>query len=187
MTTAVLDACVLYSAPVRDLFLHLTVQFVFQPKWTERIHEEWMAGLLARRPDIPRAALERTRDLMNQWARDWQPPAHDALIPTLSLPDPDDRHVLAAAIAARAAVIVTFNLGDFPEEALAPHGIRAQHPDEFACALLEAAPAAFLQAVHAHRAALRRPPRSVDEYRATLAASGLPETVERLTEHTKAI
>lgn len=74
MTAAVLDACVLYAAPVRDLFLHLTVQLVFQPKWTERIHGEWLENVLANRPDVSRAALERTRALMNQWARDWQPP-----------------------------------------------------------------------------------------------------------------
>lgn len=183
MITAVLDACVLYSAPVRDLFLHLTVQFVFQPKWTARIHEEWIVGLLARRPDLPRAALERTRDPMNRWARDWQPPLHDALIPTLSLPDPDDRHVLAAAIAAKAPVIVTFNLEDFPAAALAPYGVRAQHPDEFACGLLDQAPAAFLEAARQQRAALRNPPRSVVEYLATLTACGLPETAARLAVH----
>jgi len=87
VTTAVLDACVLYSAPLRDFFMHLAVRFVFQPKWTERIHAEWMGNVLEKRPDLSRAALERTRDLMNRWARDWQPPDYEALIPTLSLPD----------------------------------------------------------------------------------------------------
>jgi len=86
VTTAVLDACVLYSAPLRDLFMHLAVRFVFQPKWTERIHTEWIENVLERRPDLSRSALERTRDLMNHWARDWQPPDHEAQIPTLSLP-----------------------------------------------------------------------------------------------------
>jgi hypothetical protein len=180
MTAAVLDACVLYAAPVRDLFLHLTVGFVLQPKWTERIHTEWVESVLANRPDIPRAALERTRDLMNQWARDWRPPEHEALIPTLSLPDPDDRHVLAAAIAAGVSVIVTFNLADFPVEALAAYGVRAQHPDEFACELLDEAPAAFLLAVRTHRAALQNPPKSVPEYLATLTACGLRQTALRL-------
>ena len=160
--------------------MHLTVQFVFQPKWTERIHEEWMAGLLARRPDIPRAALERTRELMNQWARDWQPPEHEALIPTLALPDPDDRHVLAAAVASGVSVIVTINLADFPADALAPYGVRALHPDAFACELLDEVPAAFLLAVRRHRAALQHPPKTVKDYLATLAACGLRETAARL-------
>lgn len=183
MTAAVLDACVLYSAPLRDLFTHPTVRFVFQPKWTERIHAEWIENVLERRPDLSRSALERTRDLMNQWARDWQPPDHEALIPTLSLPDPDDRHVLAAAIAAEAPLIVTFNLGDFPEEGLAPHGIRAQHPDEFACDLLNESPEAFLRAVRTHRAALKHPPKTIEEYLATVAGCGLPKTAARLAAH----
>lgn len=183
MTAAVLDACVLYSAPLRDLFMHLAVYFVFQPKWTERIHAEWMDNVLERRPDLSRSALERTRDLMNQWARDWQPPDHEALIPTLHLPDADDRHVLAAAIAAEAPVIVTFNLGDFPEEAVAPHGIRAQHPDDFACELLDESPQAFLLAVRTHRAALRHPPKSIEEYLAALGVCGLTKTAARIAAH----
>lgn len=183
MTSAVLDACVLYSAPLRDLFMHLTVQYVFQPKWTARIHAEWIENVLASRPDITREALERTRDLMNQWAREWQPPDHEALIPTLSLPDPNDRHVLAAAITAEVSVIVTLNLADFAAPTLAAYGIRALHPDAFACDLLAATPAGFRQAVRTHRAALRHPPKSVDEYLATLAACGLTETAERLVEH----
>ncbi len=183
MTAAVLDACVLYSAPLRDLLMHLTVQFVFQPKWTERIHSEWMTNLLARRPDLARADLERTRDLMNRWGRDWQVPACEALAATLTLPDPDDRHVLAAAIAAGAPVIVTYNLGDFPADALGPHDVRVLHPDAFAGALLEEAPTAFLTAVRLHRAALTRPACSPHEYLAVLARSGLTQTVQRLLPH----
>lgn len=167
--------------------MHLAIRFVFQPKWTERIHAEWMESVLEKRPDLSRTALERTRDLMNRWARDWQPPDYEALLPTLSLPDPDDRHVLAAAIAAGASVIVTFNDRDFPEETLAPYGVRAQHPDDFALELLDGAPEALLLAVRTHRAALRNPPKSVDEYLQTLARCGLPRTASRLAAHSDSI
>jgi len=183
MTTAVLDACVLYSAPLRDLFMRLTVHVLFQPKWTERIHAEWIENVLAHRPDLERARLERTRDLMDRWARDWHVPEHATLIPTLSLPDPDDRHVLAAAIAAGVPLIVTFDLSHFPEAALAPHGIRAQHPDEFACDLFEDDPDAFFTAVRTHRASLKLPPMSPGDYLATLSACGLPKTAAKLSEH----
>jgi hypothetical protein len=124
MTAAVLDACVLYSASLRDLFMHLAAGLVFQPKWTNQIHAEWIRSLLEQRPDLERARLERTRELMNRWARDWHVPRYAALIPTLSLPDPKDRHVLAAAIAGQVALIVTFDLSHFPEATLAAHGIR---------------------------------------------------------------
>ncbi len=180
MTVAVLDACVLYSAPLRDLLMHLTVHLLFPPKWTDRIHTEWIEGVLRHRPDLARARLERARDLMNRWARDWRVPPHASLIPTLSLPDPDDRHVLAAAIAARASRIVTFDLSHFPEPALAPHGIQAQHPDEFVCELFAADPQAFLTAVRAHRASLRLPPMSPEQYCATLSSCGLVTAASQL-------
>src|SRR5579862_2580042 len=140
MTAAVIDANVLYSAMLRDLFMRLAVGLVFQPKWTERIHAEWMENVLRNRPDLTREPLERTRRLMEQWGGDWEVPEYKGLIPALSLPDADDRHVLAAAIAGQVSVIVTFNLSDFPETALAPYGIRALHPDAFLMELLDAVP-----------------------------------------------
>ena len=91
----------------------LTIRLAFQPKWTDRIHDEWMDNLLQNRPDLTRAKLERTRDLMNRWGRDWQVPDYEALIDTFTLPDADDRHVLAAAVASKVSIIVTFNLSDF--------------------------------------------------------------------------
>ena len=127
MTTAVLDACVLYSAFLRDLFMRLAVGFVFQPKWTAQIQDEWMRNVLRNRPDLTRARLERTRALMEQWGQDWEVGAYESLIPTLVLPDVDDRHVLAAAIASAVPIIVTFNLSDFPQTALSPYGVRTLH------------------------------------------------------------
>src|SRR4051794_30095284 len=122
MTTAVLDACVLYSAPLRDLWMHVTVQLV-QPKWTARIQDEWIENLLANRADLQREPLNRTCQCMERWGRDWEVPEYEHLLPQLILPDADDRHVLAAAIAAGVPVIITFNLGDFPEANLGPRGI----------------------------------------------------------------
>lgn len=181
MICAVLDACVLYKAALRDLFMHLTVEFVFQPKWTAEIHSEWIDNVVRQRPDIERECLERTRDLMNRWARDWQVPDCQALAQTLTLPDMDDRHVLAAAIAAGVPLIVTFNLSDFPVAALSPHGIRAVHPDEFACVLLDDAHDEFLAAVRSHRVSLKHPPKSAGEYLETLTACGLKRAADRLS------
>lgn len=90
---------------------------------------------------------------------------------------------MAAAIAAEAPVIVTFNLGDLPEEAVAPHGIRAQHPDDFACELLDESRQAFLLAVRTHRAALKHPPKTVEEYLAALVVCGLTKTAARIAAH----
>src|SRR5437868_940606 len=120
--------------------MYLAAKDLYRPRWTDAIHEEWIGNLLENRPDLKRAQLERTRDLMNQHARDSMAAGYEAGIETLSLPDPDDRHVLAAAIQARAEVIVTFNLSDFPAATLANHAITARHPDLFLAGFIETAP-----------------------------------------------
>lgn len=135
--TALYDACVLYPAPLRDLLMWLGLSDLFRPRWSDEIHDEWIRNVLADRPDLTREQLERTRGLMNSNVRDCLVTGYEPLIAGLTLPDPDDRHVLAAAIRASADVIVTFNLKDFPPAALAPFGIEAQHPDEFVIHLID--------------------------------------------------
>lgn len=178
--TAVLDACVLYPAPLRDLFMQLALADLFHARWTEQIHEEWMRNVLADRPDLSRSKLERTRDLMDAHVRDALVVGHEPLIGGLGLPDPDDRHVLAAAICCGAAAIVTFNLKDFPAASLAPYGIEAEHPDDFVADLIDVDPAAVCAAVKVVRGRLRNPPRTAEEYLLTLEAQGLAGTVARL-------
>jgi hypothetical protein len=112
---------------------------------------------------------------------------YERLIDILDLPDPDDRHVLAAAIAGGADVLVTMNLKDFPAGRLAPFGIEAQHPDVFIRNLLRQHEAAIIAAVARHRAALRNPPKSPEEYLETLLIQGLPETVALLRQHQEKI
>jgi len=108
-----------------------------------------MGHLLARRPDLGREKLERVRDLTNAHVRDALVAGYEGLIPALSLPDEGDRHVLAAAIRARAGVIVTYNLKLFPASELETYGIEAQHPDEFVRHLVDLDPEAVLWAVRA--------------------------------------
>ena len=89
---------------------------------------------------------------------------YEPLIGRLDLPDPKDRHVVAAAVRGGANVIVTQNLRDFPAERLAPYKLQAQHPDKFISELFESQYDDVLAAVRDHRAALRNPPRSPDEH-----------------------
>src|SRR3990167_8164411 len=92
------DACVLYPAPLRDLLMHLAITDLYRAKWTDEIHEEWINSVLSDRKDLSREYLDRTRDKMNTNVRDCLVEGYQSLIPTLNLPDADDRHVLAAAI-----------------------------------------------------------------------------------------
>lgn len=178
--TALLDANVLYPAPLRDLLLQLAVTDLFKAKWSADIHREWIEALLRHEPGRDRATLERTRELMDKATRDCLVTGYESLIPALSLPDQKDRHVLAAAIAGRCDVIVTQNLKDFPEAALAPFNIETQHPDEFLYTHLTLAPGLFCGAVRKVRARLVHPPYSVEEYLATLMRQGLVATAGEL-------
>jgi nucleoside-diphosphate-sugar epimerase len=100
---------------------------------------------------------------MNEAVRDCLVTGYEELIGSLTLPDPDDRHVLAAAIRAGAEVIVTYNLTDFPAETLARFDIEAQHPDDFLVSLLDVAAAVVCAAVKRQRESLRNPPKSAEE------------------------
>src|SRR3954453_9811762 len=181
------DACVLYPAPLRDLLMQLALADLFQARWTDEIHDEWTRNVAANRPDISPANLARCRRLMDEHVPDCLVTEYESLIPTVTLPDPDDRHVLAAAIHGGAGAIVTFNLGDFPQSVLGSFGIEAVHPDEFVVRLWDESPERVLEAVRRQRAGLKRPPKTVDEYLATLERCGLPETTVRLRSHEDAI
>jgi predicted nucleic acid-binding protein len=178
--TAFLDASVLYPAPLRDLLLELAVADLYRAKWSDAVHEEWITAVLRRRQDLTRERLERTRDLMNTHVRDALVTDFEQLIDILDLPDPGDRHVLAAAIKGRADLIVTNNLKDFPADRLDRWGIEAQHPDEFLTHQFHLSQPTFLQAVRAVRLRLKHPPKSVDDYLDTLRAQGLLATVKEI-------
>lgn len=178
----VYDARVLYPAPLRDFLIRLATTGLFAARWTRQIHDEWIRNLLAERPDLSENQLQRTRALMDQAVPDCLVEGHDRLVPTLELPDPDDRHVLAAAIVAHAQIIVTFNLKDFPVSALEPFGVEAMHPDRFVECQMDLREAAVVQVAKAQRATLNNPPKSAGELLDTLAAQGLPATADRLRE-----
>jgi len=173
--TVVYDACVLYPAPLRDLLLRLALTDLFRARWSDMIHDEWTRNLLALRPDLEER-LARTRALMNAHVRDCLVTSFEHLIPSIDLPDPDDRHVAAAAIHSGASLIVTFNLKDFPADTLTRYNLSAQHPDDFILDLLDLHPARVCEAVANHRRSLRNPPKTADEYLDTLLKQGLPRT-----------
>ncbi len=170
---AILDACVLYPAPIRDLFMRLAVTDVFAARWTHKIHDEWIRNVLANRPDLSPKQLQRTRELMDSHVRDCLVSGYEPLIEGLTLPDLDDRHVLAAAIQCGAQIIITFNLKALPQTALEPYGIEAQHPDVFIEHLLSFDITTVCNVVQRHRVALINPPKTINEYLCTLKACGL--------------
>jgi hypothetical protein len=178
--TALFDANVLYPAPLRDVLMQLAVTDLFRAKWSADIHREWIEALLRNEPHRHRAALERTRELMDRATRNCLVSGYESLIPSLQLPDSEDRHDLAAAIVGHCDVIVTQNLKHFPDEALAPYGIDVQHPDEFLCNHLNLAQGLFCSAIQRVRHRLKNPPYTINEYLDTLTQNGLVATAAEL-------
>jgi len=179
--TVVYDACVLYPAPLRDMLMRLALTDLFKAHWTDKIHEEWINALL-RQGKFTLEALERVRDLMDAHVKDAKVTGYESLIDTLQLPDPDDRHVLAAAIRCGADAIITFNMKDFPPGALAPYGIDLLHPDDFIYYQIDMAPSVCCSVIKKQRMALKHPPVAVDEFLATLQKQQLPQAVSKLRE-----
>jgi len=128
--TVIFDANVLYGQRIRSLLMELAMSGLFRAKWTDDIHREWVTAV-ARKTGHEIARLQRTRQLMDASVPDALVTGYEDLIPALTLPDPDDRHVLAAAIRCGASAIVTFNEKHFPTEALSKYGVHTRHPDDF--------------------------------------------------------
>lgn len=167
--------------------MELSAAGLFRAKWTDRIQEEWIANLLSNRSDITRQQLDRTKRLMAEAVPDCLVQGYEDLVSSLDLPDPDDRHVLAAAIHCKADVIVTFNLGDFPPEQLRKFDLEAQHPDEFIYHQFGLSTAAVVIAVQRCRERLKSPPLSAQQYLDTLEGQSLPQTVDVLREYAAVI
>jgi len=183
MIDVVYDACVIYSATLRDLLLNIARERIVRPHWSDEIHEEWIGGLLRKRPGLNRESLERTRRRMNIKFKNSLTKGHESIVPTLVLPDPKDRHVLAVAIHTQSSWIITLNLKDFPQTALQPYGIASLSPDDFVSRLFQEFPYFVLRAARKHRLSLKHPPKTVDEYLATLEKQGLSQTVAFLRKY----
>jgi len=143
--------------------------------------------VLKARPDLKQEQLERTRSLMDAHVQNCLVDGYESLTESLVLPDSNDRHVLAAAIIGKADLIITFNLKDFPSTALQPYNIKAQHPDIFITALMDIAPDEVIRAIKRHRASLKNPPKSVDEYLGIMERQGLSKSVAQLREYAELI
>jgi predicted nucleic acid-binding protein len=173
-----LDACTLYPAALRDLLMRLALHRMIRARWTNAIHNEWIAAVLRDRPDLTRERLQRTRDLMNLHADDSLVTGYEKHIEAIELPDPNDRHVLAAAIEAEADILLTWNLRDFPLKALSPYGLVAEDPDTFFLRLLKNRWEEFLDVLQEARESLKHPPLSIEHYLEILSNQGLRGTCE---------
>jgi predicted nucleic acid-binding protein len=175
----VLDANLLYPFQLRNLLVQFGMDSVIAPRWTARIHEEWIGNLVAA-GRAPHERLLLTLDLMNGALPEAEVRNWEIYMDGLTMQDPDDCHVLAAALAAEAQTILTMNLRDFPDSALGPDGVIAVHPDRFLCGLYDADPELLRASTEMAHANLSRSAPSFADYLTALERQGLPQLVKRL-------
>ncbi|CDZ56698.1 PIN domain-containing protein [Neorhizobium galegae] len=170
---AVYDACVLYPFHLRNVLIQCAFDGLVEARWTDDIHDEWIRNLAANTPALPIERLITTRDRMKAVLPDADVADYRPLVAGLELPDPNDRHVLAAAVAGKASVIVTWNLKDFPVKHLLPYGVTSQSPDDFLADLHAAFPDALISSVKRARHNLRKSTPSVEAFVNALQQGGL--------------
>ncbi len=178
--SAFLDASALYPALLRNILMHFALRDLFRAFWSEHVQDEWTRAVLRNYPHLPPAQVERTRRLMDENIDDANVIGYEHLIKTITLPDADDRHVMAAAIYCGADIIVTANLRDFPDSVLSFHEIKAQHPDAFILGLFNAAPNEVIAALRELRDSLKNPPLTAAALLAAMARQGLTASADAL-------
>ena len=180
MLTAFFDSNVFFGARLRSFVMEAAVSRLFRARWSRQVHAEWIAAVLRKRGDLAAETLEAIATQMNIAVPEAVVDGYQGLVAGLTLPDPDDRHVLAAAIVAGADVIVTFNLDDFPAAALAGVGLQASHPDAFFLGLESVDPGILADVAARDLAHYRNPPLTKDRYLGDLAKAGVPRLVDHL-------
>ncbi len=142
--TCVLDTNVIFPINIRDILFWFAHYNLYTPKWSEKIFEEWKA-VMKRKGVSDEEIIKRTSKASEAFP-DALVLNYEPLIPTLTLPDEKDRHVLAAAIKVNANIIVTNNLKDFPDEYLDTFGLKALSADDFLTDTIDLNPKLAVQA-----------------------------------------
>ncbi len=175
METAVLDASVLFRGGVRDFLLWIAEAGAFSPVWSDMIHDEWMRSRSGKFGDS-NSRLERARSEMERAFPGANFDPDDKVLTHVRLPDPEDVHVVATAVAAEANAIVTYNKKHFPKEVLSPMGLRAETPDLFCVRLIRKNLPLLIEGARLHRASLKKPSFDPPEYLNHLEGQDLKQT-----------
>lgn len=190
--TALIDACVLVSAPRRDLLLTLAEAEFFRVRWSRSIISETQSAL---RNIFEERGFEDHDARAARAVRAMQTAFPEALVDdqeaqqplTFGLPDPNDEHVLAAAVQTQAQAVVTDNLADFPASILSQMNIEARTADDFIADTIALDEGKAVAAIRDMRMRLRRPDMSPQEFLKSLETHRLFVTASILNNHADSI
>lgn len=169
-----LDACVLVPIALADTLLRIAERDLYRPLWSARILTEATDAVSEIHPDIPPEHVRARFAAMDEAFEDARVERWEDIEQTVTLPDPDDRHVVAAAVRGRADAIVTANVRDYPTEVVEPLHIEVIHPDDFLLDQLDLAPRVILDALREQAGHTRRPALTPVDLTARLARAGVP-------------
>jgi hypothetical protein len=178
MYAAMLDACVLVPNALCDSLLRLAEAGFYRPLWSDRVLDEVFDAVCRIHPEIDPARIRHRLDSMSAAFTDARVTGWEALAAGLDLPDADDRHVLAAAIAGGGQSLVTFNLKDFPVESMATTGIEVRHPDEFLLDQLDLLPSVALEVLVRQADDMHKPTTDLAGLLNRLERCGVPDFAE---------
>lgn len=176
----------LHPAVLRDFLLRLSTVGLYQARWTETIVTETVDSIArqasAKGRPLEDRQLAHLRDRLTNGVPGAVVGGLDLVAVEAPLPDPDDEHVIAAAIRSGAQVIVTDNLSDFPPEVMAPLDLQAQSPDRFIEHVLDlpGGEAGVRRALREQSSALRNPPISEEAIVDRLHRLGLVASATRM-------
>lgn len=170
----VLDAWVLVPIALADTLLRRSERDLYRPLWSARIVAEATDAIVDIHPEIPPERVRARFAAMDDAFEDACVEGWETLEHTVTLPDVDDRHVVAAALGGRADAIVTANVGDYPTRVLGPLDIEVVHPDDFLLDQLDLAPRIVLDVLREQAAHTRQHPFTPVDPIARLARCGVP-------------
>jgi predicted nucleic acid-binding protein len=179
---AFLDANVLHPAFLRAALLWFAQERLFRPAWSTGVIDEWRGSVKARFPDVTDANLDAMQSVMSDSYPDALVTGYERITPCLDLPDPDDNHVLAAAIVGKCHGIVTANIKHFPVDKISDFTLEIIHPDDFIVNIIDLDRSRALTACRAHRAAMHRSAPTPDQFLDRYLAAGLVQAHARLSE-----
>jgi hypothetical protein len=182
-SVAVFDACILYPFHLRNIVVQAAVDRLVEARWTDEIHDEWMRNLVVDVPAIPMERLQVTRRLMNDALPAATVGGYEEHIPRITLPDPEDRHVVAAGIVANATHVLTWNLRHFPANELRKFGLRRMTPDAFLAGLFDQIPDLVISSLANARRNLSKTGVSASDFIAILERQKLVQVAKRVVKH----